>query len=101
MPRLEHKSYKVTTNGRANGELAGLRRRIRAMFRDLRPRRVGEPGGRSEREHAALPLGGAAFELADPDAHVASQNVRAGIRLDDDRLVSVRVPGRGQQADSR
>ena len=35
------------------------------MFRDLRPRRVGEPRRRSEREHATLSLGRAAAELAD------------------------------------
>ena len=48
-------------------------RRLRATFRDLRPRRVGEPRRRSEREHATLSLGHAAVELAEPYAHVASR----------------------------
>src|SRR5881275_2038370 len=76
-------------------------RRLRAMFRDLPPRRVGEPRRRSEREHATLSLGRAAAELAEPYAHVASQNVCAGAGLDDDHLMPVRMPGRRQQADSR
>ena len=69
------------------------------MFRDLRPRRVGEPRRRSEREHATLSLGRAAGELAEPDRHVASQNVRAGVGLDDDHLMAVSMSGRRQQAD--
>src|ERR671926_435884 len=73
---------------------------LRATFRDLWPRRVGEPRRRSEREHATLSLGRAAVELAEPYAHVASENIRAGVGLDDDHLMPVRVPGRRQQADS-
>jgi hypothetical protein len=71
------------------------------MFRDLPPRRVGEPRRRSEREHATLSLGRAAAELAEPYAHVASQDVCAGVGLDDDPLMPIRMPGRRQQADSR
>src|SRR5262249_60986197 len=76
-------------------------RRLRAMFRDLPPRRVGEPRRRSEREHATLSLGRAAVELAEPDAYVASENMCARVGLDDDHLMAVRMPGRRQQTDSR
>src|SRR6266487_7170767 len=82
------------------GWRAGVRH-LRAMFRDLRPRRVGEPRRRPEREHATLSLGRAAAELAEPYAHVASQNVCAGAGLDDDHLMPIRMPGRRPQADSR
>ncbi len=78
-----------------------LVRGLRAMLRDLRARRVGEPRPRSEREDATLSLGRAAAELAGPYGHVASQNVCAGAGLDDDHLMPIRVPGRRQQADSR
>src|SRR2546422_7410227 len=79
----------------------GAGRGLRPTFRDLRLRRVGEPGKRFEREHATLSLGRAAAELAERDGHVASENVCAGVGLDDDHLVPVRMPGRRQQADSR
>src|SRR6266511_4033862 len=79
----------------------GAGRGLRPTFRDLRLRRVGEPRKRSEREHATLSLGRAATELAEPYAHVASQNVCAGAGLDDDHLMPIRMPGRRQQADSR
>src|SRR4029453_303707 len=71
------------------------------MYRDLRPRRVGEPRRRSEREHATLSLGRAALEVAEPDAHVTFENVCARAGLDDDHLMPVRMPGRRQQADPR
>jgi hypothetical protein len=74
---------------------------LRAKFRDSRPRLVGEPRSRSQREDATLSLGRAALELAEPYAHVPSENVRAGVGLDDDHLMPVRMPGRRQQADSR
>src|SRR5438105_3918940 len=73
--------------------------RLRAQ--EHRPRCVGEPRRRSEREHATLSLGRAAAELAERDAHVPAENVCAGVGLDDDHLMPVRMPGRRQQADSR
>jgi hypothetical protein len=69
------------------------------MFRDLRPRRMGEPRRRSERQHATLSLGCAALELAEPYAHVASENVCAGAGLDNNHLMPVRMPGGRQQTD--
>src|SRR5262245_57758672 len=72
---------------------------LRAMFWGLRPWRVGEPRRRSQREHATLSLGLAALELAEPDGHVPSKDVRAGVGFDHDYLMPVRVPGRRQQAD--
>src|SRR5215510_4408031 len=74
--------------------------RLLAMFRDLRPLLVGEPGRRSEREHQTLSLGRAAVELAEPYAHVASENVCPGASLDDDHLMPICMTGRRQQADS-
>ena len=71
------------------------------MFRDLRSGLVREPRRRSDREHTTLALGLAAFELSEPNAHVASNNVSAGLGLDDDHLMPVRMSGRRQQADPR
>src|SRR5262249_59361823 len=76
-------------------------RRLRAMLRDLRPRRVGEPRRRSEREHAALSLGRAAVELAEPYAHVAADDDEAVEGVDEDAPVPARVAGRRQQANPR
>jgi sugar (pentulose or hexulose) kinase len=46
-------------------------------------------------EHATLSLDHAAAELAQPNAHVASQNMCAGAGLDDDHLMPIRMPGAG------
>src|SRR5262245_58913447 len=58
--------------------------RLVMMFGDLGPFSMREPRRRSEREHAALPLGHVAVELAVPHGHDAPQDVDAGLSLHDD-----------------